>query len=40
MVSISTVARTVPCSMPSARSLWLNTSSQSLASRWLSVLGR
>ena len=40
MVSISTVARIVPWSMPRRSSAKLNTSFHNLASRWLSIFGR
>ena len=40
MVSISTVARTVPCGMPSASWAWVKTSFHSRASRCDSILGR
>ena len=40
IVSISTVARTVPWSMPSRRSAWANTSFHRRASRSLSSFGR
>ena len=40
MVSISTVARIVPCAMPSCSSAKVNTSFHSRASRWLSIFGR
>ena len=40
MVSISTVARIVPCGTPRAASAWVKTSFHSRASRWDSILGR
>ena len=40
MVSISTVARIVPCSIPSSASAKVKTSFHSRASRWLSIFGR
>ena len=40
MVSISTVARMVPGSIPSVSSAKANTSAQSLASRCDSIFGR
>ena len=40
IVSMSTVARTDPCGIPSACWAWVNTSFHSRASRWDSILGR